>query len=103
MHHDRKAFADPVEGTKGLAAGQHVVFADDLEPVDRRAAVENLIIMLRAKTQPKSEERRLDGIPGAACSFDESGVFRSACDVHDVHGNYARFFGKPKLLPISEN
>ena len=38
MHHDRIARADLVQGLQRLAARHHVIFADDLEPVDRRMA-----------------------------------------------------------------
>ena len=46
MHHDGIAFADPVERAQRLAARHHVVFADDLEPVDRRIAVEDFVVVL---------------------------------------------------------
>ena len=61
MHDDGIALANAVEHPQRLTARQHVVLADDLEPVDRRMAVENLVIVLRAQPQPETEERRLGG------------------------------------------
>ena len=40
-------------------ACRHVVFADDFEPVDRRIAVEDFVVMLVAQAEPETEEGRL--------------------------------------------
>jgi hypothetical protein len=47
VHHDGIALADPVEHVQRLAALDHVVLGDDLEPVDGGGAFEDLPIMLR--------------------------------------------------------
>jgi hypothetical protein len=59
VHHHGIAFANPVERTKRLAAGDHVVLADDLEPVDRRISVEDFVVMLRAQAETEAQERWL--------------------------------------------
>jgi hypothetical protein len=58
MHYDGIAFADAVKDAQGLAAIDHVIFGDDLEPVDFRLAFEDLAIMLRPKTQAEAEKGR---------------------------------------------
>src|SRR6185312_9731443 len=62
MHYHWIALANPVEYPKRLAARQHVVFADDLEPVDRRMAAQNFVVVLRPQSKAKTKERRLGGI-----------------------------------------
>src|SRR5260370_949128 len=59
VHHDGIAFANPVQRAQRLAAGQHVVFADDLEPVDWRIAGQDFVVMLRAQAETEAEEWRL--------------------------------------------
>ena len=59
VHHHGIALADPVEHAQRLAARQHVIFADDLEPVDRRMALEDFVVVLRAQAEAETEERRL--------------------------------------------
>ncbi len=59
VHHDGVALADLVEHVQGLAALDHVVLGDDLEPIDGRVAVKDLLIMLGPEPQAKAEIRRL--------------------------------------------
>src|ERR1043166_2055002 len=59
MHHHWIARADFFQRLQWLAARHHVVFADDLEPVDRRAAGKDLVVMLVAQAETEAEERRL--------------------------------------------
>ena len=61
VHDDRIALADPIQHVERLAAFDHVVLGNDLEPVDGRLAVEDLLVMLRPKTQAKTQIKGLLG------------------------------------------
>src|SRR5215211_3023449 len=82
MHHDRIALADLVEHAQGLTARQHVVLAEDLEPVDRRITGEDFVIMLMAKSEPKAEEGRFGRAGLTVCKRRRRRIWQSACDVH---------------------
>ena len=56
MHDDGEALPDAVEDTQRLTARDHVVLADDLEPVDRRIAIEDVSVMLGAKAEAEAEK-----------------------------------------------
>src|SRR5207249_5609844 len=76
--------ADPVERAQRPAAGQHVVFADDLEPVDRRIAAQDLVVMLVAQAEAEAEEGRLGRCRRTVCKRGRRSVWQSAGDVHLV-------------------
>ena len=59
VHDDRIARADAVQHLERLPAGHHVVLGDDLEPVDRRIAFEDIGVVLRPETQAEAEIGRL--------------------------------------------
>src|ERR1700722_17488761 len=82
MHHHRVALANAVEHAKRLAAGQHVVFADDFEPVDRRMTAQNFVVMLRPQAEAKAEERRLGRIQLAIRTRCRGWFLQFAGDVH---------------------
>ena len=89
VHHYGIAFANAIERAQRLAAGQHVVFADDLEPVDRRVASQDLVVMLVAQAETEAEEGRLGRFHRTACKRGRRGVWQSACDVHLVSAQTA--------------
>jgi hypothetical protein len=64
VHHHGITLDDLVEQAQGLAALDHVVFRDNLEPIDGGVAIENLFVMLRSQPQAKAEIRRLFGRHG---------------------------------------
>jgi hypothetical protein len=82
VHHHRIALANPVEHAQRLAARQHVVFADHLEPVDRRMTVEDFVVMLGAKPEAKTEVWRLGRIHLAIRKRWHGGLRRFGCDIH---------------------
>src|SRR5260370_23458186 len=82
MHHHRVAGANSIEHAKRLATRQHVILADDLEPVDRGIAVKNLVVVLGAQRKPKTEERRLGGLRRTVCTRSRRRIRQFACDVH---------------------
>jgi len=84
MHHDGIAFADQLERVQRLAARNHVVFADDLEPVDVGIAAEDFVVVLMAKPETEAEEGRLCRLHRAVCKRRSRTVWQSACDVHVV-------------------
>ena len=94
VHHHGIAFANPIERAQRLAAGQHVVFADDLEPVDRRIAAQDFVVMLVAQAETEAEEGRLGRCRRTVCRRRRRGVRQSARDVHLVsvegHGQMRR-------------
>ena len=89
VHHHGIAFADPVERAQRLAAGQHVVFADDLEPIDRRIAIEDFVVMLVAQAETEAEEGRLRRFHRAVRARRRRSVWQFACDVHVVSARTA--------------
>ncbi len=53
VHHQREALPDAFEVVKRLAAGNQIIFSDDLEPIDRmRLAQDGLIV---GRSQAKAE------------------------------------------------
>ena len=85
VHHHGIAFADPVERAQRLAARQHVVFADDLEPVDRRIAVQDFVVMLvRADRDRSRGTAAWPIVAGRSASAAAGELWQSACDVHVV-------------------
>jgi len=57
MHDHRVVLADCIEVVKRLATVDHVVLADDFEPVDvLRLAFENVLVVLRAQPQAEAEK-----------------------------------------------
>jgi hypothetical protein len=84
VHHHRITLADPFENTERLAARQHVILADHLEPVDRRMAVQNLVIVLRAQAQSKAEKRRLGRQRPRVRKRRRRRQWRFAYDVHSI-------------------
>src|SRR5690242_16329626 len=55
MHHHRVAFADAVEIVQRPAAGQHVVFGKQLEPVDARLALEDFLVVRSAQSEAEAQ------------------------------------------------
>jgi len=51
VHHHRIAFTDPEKKIERLAARHEVVLGDDLEPVDIRLRVEDLVVVVGAKAE----------------------------------------------------
>src|SRR6476660_5538070 len=89
VHHHGVALANPIERAQRLAAGQHVVLADDLEPVDRRIAVQDLVVMLVAQAETEAEEGRLGRRGRTVCKRGRRSTRQSACDVHLVSARTA--------------
>ena len=62
VHDHRVIPANRIEKIERLAAVDHVVFAQDFEPVDiLRLALEDVLVMLRAQAEAKAEIRFLRG------------------------------------------
>ena len=57
MHHDRISLGDLIEHIARPAAGIHVVFRNDLEPIDIRLMLENMRKMNGAQPNPQPEIR----------------------------------------------
>src|SRR5437763_1580128 len=104
MHHHWIALSDLVEHAQPLAARQHVVLADHLEPVDRRISLEDFVVVLVAKTEAETEERRLGRTCRTVRKRRHRRIRQSARDVHgnsagpsswlqNYHGNGARHTG----------
>ncbi len=55
MRYHRVMLQDTLKVIEGLAAAQHEVFADDLEEVDRRALLQDRLIMGYPKPHPHTE------------------------------------------------
>src|SRR3954447_14777929 len=90
MHHDGIARADPFENAERLAAGQHIVLADHLEPVDRRLTIQNLVIVLRAEPKPEAQEWRLGRSYLAVRKRRRGRQWRFTDDVHSFSARPAR-------------
>src|SRR4051812_34018185 len=97
VHHHGIAFANPIERTQRLAAGQHVIFADDLEPVDRRIAAQDFVVMLVAQAETEAEEGRLGRCRRAVRKRRRRAVWQSTCDVHLVSAPPPNKTACPKL------
>src|SRR5262249_30194394 len=59
VHHDGVACSNPLKHGERTAARQHERLRDDLEPVDRPIAFENLGVVLRSQSETEAEKRRL--------------------------------------------
>ncbi len=89
VHHHRIALADLVEHAQRLAARQHVIFADDLEPVDRRIAVQDFVVMLVAQARDRSRGRAawpMSTGRSASAAAEESGNLLATFMSSPLHG-----------------
>ncbi len=48
VHHQRKPLADAFEVVQRLAAGNQIIFSDDLEPIDRMRLAQDRLIVRRS-------------------------------------------------------
>ena len=97
VHDHGVAFADAIQVVQRLAAGDHVVFAQDLEPVHRRPFVDDGLVVVGAQAQPITQWWRTKVAVGVSHDLRRPCGARDGAGTRREHRTFARAF--PLFVP----